>query len=88
MTSVWIGNDNGGPMKKATGGGLPARIFKAFMTDAERGLPVRPLVGTTLFVPEEAIPAEQPPPEESREPARRDRNDLLGAFEDLLDTLF
>jgi penicillin-binding protein 1A len=88
VTSVWIGNDNGGPMKKATGGGLPARVFKAFMSDAERGLPVRPLVGTTLFVPEEAIPSEEPPPEESRERKSRSNTDLLGAFEDLLNSLF
>jgi penicillin-binding protein 1A len=43
---VWIGNDDNTPMVHATGGTLPARIFHAFMTDAEGGLPVRPLAGS------------------------------------------
>ena len=45
VCGVWIGNDDNAPMKKATGGGLPAHIFKAFMEDAEAGLPVKPLPG-------------------------------------------
>ena len=36
VCGVWIGNDNNAPMLKATGGTLPARIFHAFMTDAEQ----------------------------------------------------
>ncbi len=46
VTGVWVGNDNAAPMKKATGGGLPAHIFHAFMEDAEQDLPVRPLMGS------------------------------------------
>ncbi|ODN69515.1 Penicillin-binding protein 1A [Methylobrevis pamukkalensis] len=42
---VWLGNDDGKPTKKATGGGLPAEIWKTFMTTATSGLPVRPLPG-------------------------------------------
>jgi len=49
VCGVWIGNDNNTPMRKATGGTLPARIFHSFMTDAEQGLPVRALAGTTLL---------------------------------------
>ncbi len=45
MTGVWIGNDNSAPMKKATGGGLPARIFHSFMEEAERDMPSKPLPG-------------------------------------------
>ncbi|HWY62774.1 MAG TPA: PBP1A family penicillin-binding protein [Rhizomicrobium sp.] len=53
VCGVWIGNDNSAPMHKApgltaTGGGVPAHIFHAFMEDAEQGLPVRPLLGTGL----------------------------------------
>jgi penicillin-binding protein 1A len=44
VCGVWIGNDDNHAMKHATGGGLPARIFKSFMTTAETGLPSRPLV--------------------------------------------
>ena len=45
VTGVWIGNDNAQPMKGVTGGGLPARIWKQFMTDAHRGRGARGLPG-------------------------------------------
>jgi len=41
LTAVWVGNDNGAPMAKVTGGELPAEIWKRFMTVAEQGLPAR-----------------------------------------------
>ena len=39
VTGVWVGNDNGSPMKQKrgrsiTGGGTPAKIWKLFMSDA------------------------------------------------------
>jgi penicillin-binding protein 1A len=40
---VWLGNDESTPMKKVTGGGLPARLWRSFMTDALKGSPARPL---------------------------------------------
>jgi penicillin-binding protein 1A len=49
VCTVWIGNDDNAPMKRATGGGLPAHIFHTFMEGAESNLPVRPLVGSTLL---------------------------------------
>ena len=45
VCGVWIGNDDNSAMAHATGGTLPARIFRSFMNDAERGLPVKPLPG-------------------------------------------
>jgi len=60
VTGVWVGNDNSQPMKKATGGGLPAHIFHAFMEDAEQGLPVRPLVGSQLMAAAEPNPDSPP----------------------------
>ncbi len=59
VCGVWIGNDDNAPMVHATGGSLPSRIFKAFMTSAEQGLPVRPLPGAPA--PEQPPPANQPP---------------------------
>jgi penicillin-binding protein 1A len=60
VCGIWIGNDNNAPMLKTTGGTLPARIFHAFMSDAEQGLSVRPLAGTTLMASAEpATPADQ-----------------------------
>ncbi|WP_262693667.1 transglycosylase domain-containing protein [Kordiimonas aquimaris] len=41
---VWVGNDNGDPMKNVTGGGLPARIWHDFMVEASAAQPVRPLL--------------------------------------------
>ncbi len=43
VCGVWVGNDGNAPMIRAVGGGLPARVFKSFMEEAERGLPSRPL---------------------------------------------
>jgi penicillin-binding protein 1A len=57
VTGVWVGNDNNQPMKKATGGTVPAHIFKAFMESAESGMPSKPLVGTTLAPPPAAVNA-------------------------------
>jgi penicillin-binding protein 1A len=48
VCGVWIGNDDNAPMLHATGGTLPAKIFHAFMTNAEAGLPVRPLPGSQV----------------------------------------
>jgi len=45
VCGVWVGNDDNTAMLHSTGGKLPARIFKSFMTDAEEGQPVRPLAG-------------------------------------------
>jgi penicillin-binding protein 1A len=44
VCGVWIGNDNNAPMVHATGGGLPAHVFKSFMESAENGLPAKSLV--------------------------------------------
>ncbi|MCY0149130.1 penicillin-binding protein [Hoeflea sp. G2-23] len=37
-TGVWFGNDDGAPMKKVTGGGLPAETWKTYMQAAHAGL--------------------------------------------------
>ncbi len=39
-TGVWVGNDDNSPMKKSTGGKLPARIWATFMKPAVEPLPV------------------------------------------------
>ena len=45
MTAVvWVGNDDGTAMRSVTGGGLPARIWQDFMTEAHATSPVRPLL--------------------------------------------
>jgi len=45
VTGVWLGNDDRTPMKGVTGGSLPAQLWKAYMTEAHRGVPAKPLPG-------------------------------------------
>jgi penicillin-binding protein 1A len=83
VCGVWLGNDNNAPMMKATGGTLPARIFHSFMTDAERGLPPRPLIGATLVASAEQPAADQTAP--TAQPEDKSRPDT---FQKLLNGLF
>jgi penicillin-binding protein 1A len=65
VAGVWLGNDDNQPMKRVTGGGLPARIWRDFMMDAHAGLPPRPLPGLDLAPPRPSAPmlvAEDTPP--------------------------
>jgi len=45
VTGVWLGNDDGTPTKKVTGGGLPVDIWSRFMRGAHQGVPVAVLPG-------------------------------------------
>lgn len=62
VTSVWVGNDNNTPMKRVTGGAMPARIWRDVMANAQRGIPVRPLI--TPATPEPVAPGIAPAPVE------------------------
>src|SRR6185437_2955391 len=48
VCGVWFGNDDDSPMKRVTGGTLPARTWHNFMMAATRGMPVRPLPGENM----------------------------------------
>ncbi len=41
VTGVWLGNDDGSPMKKVTGGSLPVEIWSRFMRDSASRRPGR-----------------------------------------------
>ena len=43
VAGAWFGNDDGRPMKRVTGGGLPAVLWGRFMARALADLPPRPL---------------------------------------------
>lgn len=43
VTGVWVGNDDNTPMKKVTGGMLPARIWRQYMSAALAGVPAESL---------------------------------------------
>ena len=67
VCGVWIGNDNNAPMRKATGGTLPARIFHTFMSGAEETMPVRPLAGSNIMASAQAPDSvEQAPPADDK----------------------
>lgn len=61
---IWFGNDDGTPMKKVTGGGLPAKAWKDFMTAAHKGLSPAPLfgLGNGGPAPLDAAPPQDLPP--------------------------
>ena len=58
VAGVWLGNDDGAPMKKVTGGGLPARLWHDIMMDVHQGLPVRTLPGLDMAPPPDAMVAQ------------------------------
>lgn len=39
VVGVWVGNDDGTPMNRVTGGGLPAEIWSAFVEEADARFP-------------------------------------------------
>jgi penicillin-binding protein 1A len=45
VVGVWVGNDDGTPMKTVTGGGLPARIWHDFMEKTQAQVQVSALPG-------------------------------------------
>lgn len=44
VTGVWLGNDDNRPMKKVTGGSLPAQLWHDYMVEAEADVPERDLL--------------------------------------------
>ena len=45
VTGVWLGNDDGSPTHKTTGGGLPVEIWSRVMKTAHQNIPVAGLPG-------------------------------------------
>jgi penicillin-binding protein 1A len=45
VAGVWLGNDDGSPTKKVTGGGMPVAIWSRFMRGAEQGVVASALPG-------------------------------------------
>jgi penicillin-binding protein 1A len=66
VAGVWMGNDDGAPMRNVIGGGLPARLWRDFMADAHAGLPARALPGAS---PEPKPMATAPAPPAPAPPA-------------------
>jgi penicillin-binding protein 1A len=89
VTGVWLGNDDGAPTKKITGGGLPVDIWSKFMKTAHHGVPVAELSGIAAepplagLLPPWNIFAPAPPPARRESPSAPETLDTW-----LLDRLF
>ncbi|HEY3695228.1 penicillin-binding protein 1A [Phenylobacterium sp.] len=76
VTAVWVGRDDNTPMRKVTGGGAPAGIWRDYMTAALPRLRVQPIPGGTVTPPGEAahdpigdlLDPQPPPPVEGQPP--------------------
>ena len=60
IAGVWMGNDNQARMKNVTGGGLPAKAWRAFMVAAHTSFPVRSLPGISQAIAPFDIEASKP----------------------------
>jgi penicillin-binding protein 1A len=73
VVGVWIGNDDNSPLPGTSGGGAPARIWRAFMTDALGLRPTRPTrrvpLSQTDRGPPEANATQPQAPPEPQQPA-------------------
>jgi len=62
VTGVWLGNDDGAPTKRITGGTLPVEIWSRFMRAAHQGVPVAALPSGVWRNPDTTPAPEAPPP--------------------------
>jgi penicillin-binding protein 1A len=67
VAGVWLGNDDGEPTKKVSGGNLPVEIWSRFMKGAHEGVPVAALPSgvwrnADAPAPDSAPPAAPPDP--------------------------
>jgi penicillin-binding protein 1A len=89
VAGVWLGNDDYRiEMKKVTGGGLPAQLWKQVMTAAHRGLPPRPLLTPAPERPEGVLDAAQGVLSGAAEAGGDVVRGIGGAIDDLLKGLF
>ncbi|HEY1962938.1 MAG TPA: PBP1A family penicillin-binding protein [Rhizomicrobium sp.] len=95
VCGVWTGNDNNAPMVHATGGTLPARLFKAFMQEAEAGKTVQPLTSLKLAPPSPppaaattTVASADMPAAAQESPAAATSDQKPGTIEDILNSLF
>lgn len=76
IAAVWMGNDDGKPMKNVTGGTLPAMVWKDFMSAATAGMPSRALPDGTV-------------PSDAKEPVVEDAPQSIESFfKNMIDSLF
>ncbi|MDD3183198.1 MAG: PBP1A family penicillin-binding protein [Alphaproteobacteria bacterium] len=80
VTGVWVGNDDNKPMKKVTGGSLPAGLWHDFMVEAEAGKPVRSLLPDVIVPAQPSVEVFSDEPLAAPEPSSANKLDALGDF--------
>jgi penicillin-binding protein 1A len=78
VVGVWVGNDDNTPMKRVTGGGLPAEIWRGFMNDAL----TKDMIGVANYEyerPRQRV-ERAPPKRRVKRNQRRDRRGVLRRF--------
>ena len=65
VAGVWLGNDDRTPMKRVSGGGLPAQIWRDVMLAAHDGVPVRGVNSAPIMAD-----AYAPPQQQAQQPAQ------------------
>ncbi len=81
VVGVWVGNDDGAPMEKVSGGRLPAEIWRRVVTAALEGQPVKPLPNGGR--PLASDPQRDPPPQPvvaKPKPKKEEPSDLIGSL--------
>jgi penicillin-binding protein 1A len=79
---VWVGNDNNTPMKRVTGGSVPAQIWRDVMLQAHRDLPVRPLA--TMSVVQNALSSDTVLPKNAEHETQTTSDPFSSLLESLL----
>jgi penicillin-binding protein 1A len=62
VAGVWLGNDDGQPTKRVSGGNLPSEVWSAFMKTALKGQPPVELPGGRRFTPGSDVPVAEAEP--------------------------
>lgn len=82
VAGVWMGYDDNSPLSGVTGGGLPAEIWQAVMTDVHADLPPRPL---PMIRPDPNAPLPGTVPQPGPAPGQpRDDRSLMEVLNDIL----
>jgi penicillin-binding protein 1A len=86
VAGVWLGNDNGEPTKRLTGGNLPVELWSTFMKAALKNKQPVPLPGGPRGREYEAPVASGPQPDDAA--ARGERGPIARADRNFLERLF
>ncbi len=80
VAGAWFGNDDETPMKKVTGGSLPAMLWQRILVKGLEGTPTRALPGPATLVAVSEAPGPAPPAELRAEPGVVEGQEEVGVI--------